>query len=151
MALGLLLPLAACSTTAIESQTKTQDTRQARVYFLRSTVTIGGVADIKVDGQKVASLANNSFFFVDRDPGQYTISVENPFETGRFSIPVALRSSSIYYVEVSQRPEFLIVNAAFGIVGGAIEQANAPDNSGRFKLTLMDQNAGATMLQRLKQ
>ena len=74
MALGLLLPLAACSTTAMV-QTKTQDTRQARVYFLRSTVTIGGVADIKVDGQKVASLANNSFFFVDRDPGQYTISV----------------------------------------------------------------------------
>lgn len=150
--LSLLLLFGACSTTAIESQSKMHDPRQARVYLLRSTLTIGGVgAEIKVDGQKVGALANNSFFFIDRDPGQYTISVENPLETGRFSTTVQLRPSSIYYIEVSQRPEFLAVNAAFGIVGGAIEQANAPDNSGRFKLTLMEQNAGAAMLQQLKQ
>ncbi len=71
MALGLLLPLAACSTTAIESQTKTQDTRQARVYFLRSTVTIGGVADIKVDGQK-SRIPGQQFLFLRR-PGSRPI------------------------------------------------------------------------------
>jgi hypothetical protein len=149
--LGLLSPLAACSTTAIESQTKVQDPRQARVYFLRKTVTIGGVgADIKVNGQKVGALANSSFFFIDRDPGQYAISVEYPLEPGRFSTTVQLRPSTTYYIEVSQRAEFLVVNAAFGVMGGVIEQSHAPDNSGRFKLTLMEQSAGAAMLQELK-
>jgi hypothetical protein len=33
---------------------------------------------------------------------------------------------------------------------GFIEQANAPENSGRFKLVLVDEKAGAAMLQRLK-
>jgi len=62
-----LVWLAGCGTTAIESQTKTLDARQARVYFLRNTMTIGGVgAEIKVNGQKVGALANSSYFFVDR-------------------------------------------------------------------------------------
>jgi hypothetical protein len=148
--LSLLTALAACSTTAVESQTKQQDPRQARVYFLRSTMTIGGLAEIIVNGQKVADLANNSSFFIDRDPGQYTISVRSPLETGRFSTTMQLRPAT-YYVEISQRPEFLAVNAAFGVVGGIIEQSNAPENSGRFKLTVMDQSAGAAMLQKLKQ
>jgi hypothetical protein len=152
MTLGLLLTLAACGTTAIESQTKTQDPRQARVYFLRNTMTIGGVAaEIKLNGQKVGAVANNSYFFVDRDPGQYAMSVENPLEPGRFSTGIQLRPSSTYYVEVAQRPEFLALNAVVGVVGGVIEQANAPENSGRFKLTLLDQTAGVALLQQLKQ
>jgi hypothetical protein len=65
--IGVLVLVAACGTTAIESQTKTLDARQARLYFLRNTMTIGGVgAEIKVNGQKVGALANSSYFFVDR-------------------------------------------------------------------------------------
>ena len=148
--LSLLAALAACSTTALETQTRQHDPRQARVYFLRSTMTIGGLAEIRVDDQKVADLANNSFFFVDRDPGQHTIAVKSTLETGRFKTTVQLRPG-IHYVEISQRGEFLAVNAAFGVVGGIIEEANAPENSGRFKLTVMEQSAGAAMLQQLKQ
>src|SRR5262245_34942891 len=84
-----LVWLAGCGTTAIESQTKTLDARQARVYFLRNTMTIGGVgAEIKVNGQKVGALANSSYFFVDRSPGQYAVSVENPLEAGRFATTI---------------------------------------------------------------
>jgi hypothetical protein len=54
-------------------------------------------------------------------------------------------------LEVEQRPEFLAVNVTIGFVGTLIEQANASENSGRFKLTLMDQAAGVELLQRLKQ
>jgi Protein of unknown function (DUF2846) len=151
-AIGALLLVAACGTTAIGSQTKTLDARQARVYFLRSTMTIGGVgAEIKVNGQKVGALANSSYFFVDRTPGQYAISVENPLEAGRFATTIQLRAGTTYYVEVEQRQEFLAVNATIGLVGTLIEQANAPENSGRFKFTLMDQAAGVELLQRLKQ
>jgi hypothetical protein len=149
---GALVWLAACGTTAVEPQNKTLDTRQARVYFLRNTMTIGGVgAEIKVNGQKVGALANSSYFFVDRTPGQYAISVENPLEAGRFATTIQLRAGTTYYVEVEQRPEFLAVNVTVGFVGTLIEQANAPENSGRFKFTLMDQAAGVELLQRLKQ
>lgn len=150
--IGALVLVAACGTTAIESQTKALDARHARVYFLRSTMTIGGVgAEIKVNGQKVGALANSSYFFVDRPPGQYAISVENPLEAGRFATNIQLRAGTTHYVEVEQRPEFLAVNVTIGFVGTLIEQANAPENSGRFKLTLMDQTAGVELLQRLKQ
>jgi hypothetical protein len=37
-----------------------------------------------------------------------------------------------------------------GVVAGHIEQANAPENSGRFKLVVMEENAGAALLQHLK-
>jgi len=151
VSLGILLLSAACSTTALESQSKTQDARQARVYFLRSTVTIGGVAAvIKVNDQKVGTLANNSHLFVDRDPCRYKLSVETPMETGRYSTTVQLRPSSTYYVALEQRPEFIAGMMVAGVAAGIVEQANAPENSGRFKLTLLDQNAGAAMLQRLK-
>ena len=150
--IGVLVLVAACGTTAIESQSKTLDARQARLYFLRNTMTIGGVgAEIKVNGQKVGALANSSYFFVDRPPGKYAISVENPLEAGRFSTTFQLRAGTSHYVEVEQRPEFLAVNVTIGFVGTLIEQANAPENSGRFKLTLMDQAAGVELLQRLKQ
>jgi hypothetical protein len=149
--LGALLLLAACSTTALESQSKVQDARQARVYFLRSTMTLGGVAaEIKVDDRKVGTLANNSSFFIDRAPGQYKLSVETPMETGRFSTVVQLRPSSTYYVALEQRPEFIAGMMVVGVVAGHIEQANAPENSGRFKLVVMEENAGAALLQQLK-
>jgi len=67
--------LAACSTTALESQTKTQNPRQARIHFLRDShlAAMGDIApEIQVNGEKVGTLANNSHFFIDRDPAWLT-------------------------------------------------------------------------------
>src|SRR3954447_25200941 len=98
--------VAGCSTTALESQNKAQDGRQARIYFLRnsSMLALGGVApEIQVNGQKIGTLANNSSFFVDRDPGQYRVSIITPMETGRYALDMKLAPGSLHYIEVTPR------------------------------------------------
>jgi uncharacterized protein DUF2846 len=153
--IGICLLLAACSTTALESQTKAQGARQARVYFLRgnSLLSMGGIApEIKINGQKVGTLANSSYFLVDRDPGPYKISVETALEIGRFSVDVTLRPGSVSYIEVAPRPGNIMATAVGGLAGGLIDAAASDNgNSGRFSVALMDEMAGVALLQRLKQ
>src|SRR5262249_37921160 len=77
--------LASCSTTSLESQTKAQSPRQARIQFLRDShlIAMGDIApEIQVNGEKVGTLANNSQFFIDRDPGTYKISVQAALSFG---------------------------------------------------------------------
>ncbi len=147
--------LAACSTTALESQTKTQNPRQARIHFLRDShlAAMGDIApEIQVNGEKVGTLANNSHFFIDRDPGTYKISVQGALSIGGSATELTLRPGGVAYVEVAPRTAY-ILGSAFGGAGGAlIAGASQPNSgSGRFGVTVLEEKAGAVLLQKLKQ
>jgi uncharacterized protein DUF2846 len=151
---GVCLLLAACSTTALESQTKAQNTRQARIYFLRgsSLLAMGDIApEIQVNGEKVGTLANKSQFFIDRDPGTYKISVQGALSIAGSSTEVMLRPGGVAYVEIAPRAAFILGSAVGGAMGGVIATSGQPSSgSGRFGITALDEKAGRELLQRIK-
>jgi hypothetical protein len=148
----VLMLLAGCATAALESQSKVQDRRQARVYIMRESTLIYsmGVAPVlKVNGQEVGRVANGSYFFVDRPPGTYTVTLETPLTPGRFKADVTLRPGATYYVKIAPRAEHLVIGLAVGMAGQIFEAAVA-ENSGAFSVTALDQATGAAMLKELK-
>jgi hypothetical protein len=104
LALLVLGALGACSTTTttFESQTVTQDRANARIYFLRqkSIHGLGVSPTIKIDGQTVGSVANGSYFFVDRPAGQHTIRAEPPIPLEYFEADIDVAAGGTYYFEV---------------------------------------------------
>jgi Protein of unknown function (DUF2846) len=146
-----LLLLAACATASLESQTKMQDPRQARIYFLRESTLlyVAATPNIKVNGEEVGRVANGSYFFVDRPAGKYNITLEMPLTPGRFAADVTVRPGAVYYVKVSPRAEHWFIGAAAGLVGHVLEAA-VSENSGPYSLTALDEKAGAEMLRQLK-
>ncbi|MEA2994587.1 MAG: hypothetical protein QOG74_136 [Alphaproteobacteria bacterium] len=153
MVVGLSLLVAACSTTALESQTKMQEARQGRIYFLRgnSLLAIGGFTpEIQINGQKVGNLANNSYFFIDRAPGSYKVSTATTLAFGSYSADVVLLPGGVAYVELAPRAGAIMGSAIGGAAGGLIA-ASTSNNSGRFSLAVLDAKVGAAMLQQLKQ
>ena len=146
--------LASCSTTSLESQTKAQNPRQARIHFLRDShlAAMGDIApEIQVNGEKVGTLANNSQFFIDRDPGTYKISVQGALSIGGSSTEVTLRPGGVAYVEIAPRAAFILGSAVGGAVGGVIATSGQPSSgSGRFGITALDEKAGRELLQRIK-
>jgi Protein of unknown function (DUF2846) len=143
--------LAACATAPLESQTKQQDQRQARIYFLResSLVFAAGAPNVKVDGQQVGTVANGSYFFVDRAPGPRTITLETPLVPGRFAANVTVRPGGVYYLKVSPRNEYLAAALLAGAVGQFVDAA-VSENSGSYSLTPLEEKAGAALLAQLK-
>jgi Protein of unknown function (DUF2846) len=92
-AIGIMCGLVACSTVStipMEPQRKQRDSHQARLYFIwpRSPMLRTATFDIKVDGQVVGKIAPDSYFFVDRQPGSYTLKVEPPFDWTYFETDV---------------------------------------------------------------
>jgi outer membrane biogenesis lipoprotein LolB len=146
-----LLLLAACATASLESQTKAQDQRQARIYFLRESTLlyVAGTPYIKINGQEVGRVANGSYFFVDRPPGTYTITLEQPLAPGRFAANVTVRPGAVYYVKVSPRVENFFIGVAAGMAGQVFE-AIVSENSGPYSLTPLDEKAGVALLEQLK-
>jgi Protein of unknown function (DUF2846) len=106
IAVGLAFQLAACAgTSAIESQSKQKDARLARIFFLREKGIIGAMggtaaaAEIKVDGRTVGSVINGSYFFVDRSPGLYKLSVGNSLSMA-FETELRVEAGQDYYLGV---------------------------------------------------
>ena len=148
----VLMLLAGCATAPLESQSKLQDRRQARVYILRESTLVysmGAAPVLKVNGQEVGRVANGSFFFVDRPPGTYTVTLETPLTPGRFKADVTLRAGATYYVKVAPRAEHLVIGLAVGMAGQLVEAVVA-ENSGPFSVTTLDEPTGAAMLKELK-
>jgi Protein of unknown function (DUF2846) len=148
---GALLLLVACGTVSLESQNKAQDQRQARIYFLRDSAFLGmaNAPYVKVNGQEVGHLGDNSSFFVDRDPGTYSIALEVPLSPGRFVVSVKVQAGATYYMKVSPRVESFVVGLASGMVGQIIE-ASVSENFGGYSLVPMDDKSGVALLQQLK-
>ena len=104
----LAFALAACatvSTTTQESQKKQRDPRLARLYFIwpRSLMMKTGTLDIKVNGEVVGKIAPDSYFFIDRSPGTYTLSEEPPFDFAYFKADVHVAAGQTYYYSVNSR------------------------------------------------
>jgi Protein of unknown function (DUF2846) len=146
-----LLLLAACATASLESQIKAQDPRQARIYFLRESALVfaGGTPNITVNRQEVGRVANGSYFFVDRPPGTYKITVEQPLNPGRFAADVTVRPGAVYYVKVAPRTDHLFVGLVAGGAGQILE-AVVSENSGPYSLTAIDEKTGTALLQQLR-
>jgi hypothetical protein len=148
----VLMLMAGCATASLESQSKVQDRRQARVYFLRESTLVysmGTAPVLKVNGQEVGQVANGSYFFVDRPPGTYTVTLETPLAPGRFKADVTLRAGATYYVKIAPRAEHLMIGLAVGMAGQIFEAVVA-ENSGPFSATTLDDRTGAAMLKELK-
>jgi len=151
VALCVSLMLAACATAPLESQAKVQDPRQARVYFLRESTFLysAGAAYLKVNGQEVGNVATGSYFFVDRPPGTYNVTLDSPLVPGRFAANLTVQPGSVYYLKISPRTEHFFLGATVGIIGQVIE-ASVVENSGAYSLTALDRSTGTAMLASLQ-
>jgi hypothetical protein len=115
------LATAACttvSTTALESQSKQRDPRLARLYFIwpRSWMMKTGTLDIKINGEVVGKIAPDSYFFVDRKPGTYTLKIEPPFDFSYFEADVQVAAGATYYYSVNSRSATVGPLAGGGVV-----------------------------------
>jgi hypothetical protein len=141
----------ACATTEpLETQTKALDRGQARIYFLRESTLLYAAAapDVMVNGQPVGRVGNASYFFVDRPPGTYKVTLEVPLSPGRYAADVTLRPGRVYYLKIAPRVENYLTTVAAGLVGQLIE-ASVLENSGGYSLTPLDEQAGQQMLREL--
>jgi hypothetical protein len=149
--LGAALALSSCaSTVAVESQSKPQDRRQARLYFLRESTVVAVIAapTIRINGEEVGSLSTGSFFFVDRPAGRYEILVEQPLAPGRFVADVTVAPGGIYYFEVGPNPlRGVALPSLAGNVGTVIPAREA---SGYFQFNAVDQVPGRQLVAKLK-
>jgi hypothetical protein len=121
MACFMTLALAACatvSTTALEPQSKQRDARLARLYFIwpRSMMLRTATFDIKVDGRVVGKIAPDSYFFVDRKPGTYTLKVEPSFDWAYFETNVQVTAGGTYYYAINVKPAVVPITGG-GVVG----------------------------------
>jgi Protein of unknown function (DUF2846) len=154
------LALAACttvSTTTPESQSKQRDPRLARLYFIwpRSMMFKTGTLDIKVNGRVVGKIAPDSYFFIDRQPGTYTLRVEPPFDFTYFEADVQIGAGGTYYYSVNSR------GATVGpLAGGGFVRLNPTPMTGApmeaksgtlatYKLRAMDAAAAAAAMKDL--
>ena len=146
-----LASLAACATATLEAQNQTQDPRQARIYFLResSLLYVAGAPTVRVNGQEVGRVGSGSYFFVDRPPGQYAVTLDTPLVPGRFAATVNVKAAGTYYLKVAPRAEHWFIGAAAGVVGQVLE-ASIQENSGAYSITAMDPRLGATVLAEMK-
>jgi Protein of unknown function (DUF2846) len=140
VALFMAFALAACATvdtTPLESQSKQKDSRLARLYFIwpKSMMFRTGTVDVKVDGQVVAHIAPDSYMFVDRAPGTYTLKVEPPFDWAYFETDVPVAAGRTYYYAINIKPVEMVMSG-----GGFVRLAHP--NPG----TLLPLKGGGTSL-----
>jgi hypothetical protein len=156
---GLMVLLAACvaaNTVALESQNRSLDGRQARLYFIRQANVAASLltyptVSIKVDGKPVGGLATGAFIFVDRPPGPHTINVAgSQHDTTGFETDIRIEAGGSYYFEIG--PIVRINNDRF--VQGIMEVSGRPlpgrygEYSG-FMFYSLDATAGTTSVARL--
>lgn len=155
----MTLALAACatvSTTTSESQSKQRDPRLARLYFIwpRSWMMKTGTLDIKVNREVVGKIAPDSYFFIDRTPGTYTLSIEPPFDFTYFEADVQVAAGGAYYYSVNSGP------ATVPLAGGGFVTLQPTPTTGAsikakggtfatYKLRAMDAAAAAAAMKDL--
>jgi hypothetical protein len=159
MACLLTVALVACATvptTTPEPQNKQPDPRLARLYFIwpRGWTMKTGTLDIKVNGEVAGKIAPDSYFFVDRKPGIYTLKVEPPFDFSYFEADVQVAAGGTYYYSINSR------RAAVGLVGGGVVTMNPTPTTGApieaksgafaaYKLRAMDAAAAVAAMKEL--
>lgn len=160
-ALSIAVPLAACAgPSAIESQSRLQDSRMSRLYFLREKALIGALggtvpaADIKVDGKKVGAVTNGSYFFVDRPPGLHQLSAENGVSLA-YETEVQVEASKSYYFNLGtpgsgKMGQDLLNQTYAGGSGRQMRPQSVLSGFSGVAFYSLDPVAGAAEIERLK-
>jgi hypothetical protein len=99
--------------------------------------------------RRAPPLGSGSYFFVDRPPGQYAVTLDTPLVPGRFAATVTVKAAGTYYLKVAPRAEHWFIGAAVGVAGQVLE-ASIQENSGAYSITAMDPRLGATVLAEMK-
>jgi len=110
-----------------------------------------GTLDIKVNGEVVGKLAPDSYFFIDRKPGTYTLRVEPPFDFTYFEADVQIAAGRTHYYSINMRTTvaplsgggFVAINPT-PTTGTPIEAKNG--TLATYKLRTMDAAAAAAAM-----
>lgn len=160
MAFFVLLTLAACatvSTSVLEPQNKQRDPRLARLYFIwpRSMMFHNGTIDIKIDGKVVGKIAPDSYFFVDRQPGTYTLKPEPPFDFAYFEAKVQVLAGGTYYYAINMKPAVVpltgggFVTLSHAQHGAPIEPTSTGGSFATYRLNALDPAAATAAMAEL--
>jgi hypothetical protein len=96
----MVLMLAACTGTpsVVATQSRVQDPKLARLYFLRPGQSITDApAYLSIDGQRVGTLADRSYLYVDHLPGRYTLAVDAIADPGSSELVAEVRAGMKHY------------------------------------------------------
>jgi hypothetical protein len=161
MACFLATALAACSTVStipMEPQNKEKDSRLARLYFIwpLSAMMRTATIDVKVNGQTVGKIAPDSYLFVDRQPGTYTLKVEPPLDFDYFETDVQVAADATYYYAISMKPGYVPLSGG-GVVtishpqhGTALPPKGGGVNFATYKLNALEPAAAAAEMAKLQ-
>lgn len=89
-------------------------------------------ANVKVNGNEVASLYGDNSKTVDVAPGILTIMVDAATYPGSWTEQLSVKAGSVYEIEVGPREGSGATAMLFGVIGGAVEAQNNP-KSGLFE------------------
>ena len=153
----LTVALAACatvSTTTTESQSRQRDPRLARLYFIwpRGLMLKTGTVDIKVNGEVVGKIAPESYFFIDRKPGTYTLGVEPGFDFTYFEADAPVTAGRTYYYSVNVSPTPLPHTGGLAIQGTPTTGTAMQAKSGvlaSYRLGALDATGAAAIMRDL--
>jgi len=112
---------------------------KARLTFTRvSTILYSGVpTTIKVNGQEVASVWNNSTAAVDIAPGPSAVNASGWSYPGSWTLNLNAKAGQNYNIEIAPRGGSVGTAVMFGAIGGAIEaSANPGKNIGLFEMKM---------------
>jgi Protein of unknown function (DUF2846) len=162
-AISIVCGLSACatvSTTPMESQSKQRDSRLARLYFIwpRSAMFRTATFDIKVDGRVVGKIAPDSYFFVDRQPGTYTLKVEPPFDWAYFETDVQVTAGGTYYYAINVKPAYVpitgggvagVMTISHPQIGAPMQPKERGMSFATYKLNVLDATTAAAEMAKL--
>ena len=152
LALSIIAFLAGCSATGpkygeVAPAFPSLDPSKVRMTFLREPKLLYVALDarVEVDGGRVGSLASGAFTYIDQEPGQTVVTVDNWSFPGRYVISVNLSAGEEYFFEIFPRSESYMPGILGGMIGLAID-ASVNENSGAFKVVPISKEAAEQKL-----
>ena len=158
--LAVSLLLISCTSTPtykdFENNTQALDNNHIRVYFIRESKFVGMAVDYPfvIDASDKHEIPNGSFFYVDLNPGEHTITSKSALLPGKFTLKINGEPGSTYYVEITYRKNNFKAAATGMLVGpllGWVVQADeAGKNNGPFQLIPLSKEQAVDLMQGLK-
>lgn len=147
--------LAACSATSvvIEPPNRQLIAGMARIFFIRHSSFLSrlGKPDTKIDDELVGSLAEGSYFVVDRPPGRHRVNVSAWLDPTDWQTSMDLQPGAYYYLELGPIVRVNIDRIkleSMGITGQPLPGQfglNSP-----FMFYVLDPSAGVAAVARLR-